>query len=139
MKICAQCKTELPDAARFCLSCGQPQGAAVSGDAQSGGVRLESQQATIQGDLAGHNVLKAQGDLVQGDKIEIVVDEERLCRLLGRASSPQDMRQAIQRYLQCMVDRYRYLDFKGMGVSDRVPLRSALAPLRSPPPLPRDS
>ena len=43
-----------------------------------------------------------------------------------------DLRQATERYLKHVVDRYRYLEFKGMGVSDRVALRLPLAEMYIP-------
>jgi formylglycine-generating enzyme required for sulfatase activity len=49
---------------------------------------------------------------------------------------------ARQRYLDWVAERYRFLDFKGMGVNDRVPLRLELAemyvPLAARVELPRD-
>ena len=38
----------------------------------------------------------------------------------------RSMDEATGRYLEYLVDRYQYLDFKGMGISDRVPLRLSL-------------
>jgi len=49
-----------------------------------------------------------------------------------RYPSTIDLRQATERYLAHLVDRYRYLDFKGMGVSDRVPLRLPLGEMYVP-------
>jgi formylglycine-generating enzyme required for sulfatase activity len=42
------------------------------------------------------------------------------------------LRRATERYLAHLEDRYRYLDFKGMGVSDRVPLRLPLVEMYVP-------
>jgi formylglycine-generating enzyme required for sulfatase activity len=44
----------------------------------------------------------------------------------------RDLREVTERYLAHLVDRYRYLEFKGMGVSDRVPLRLPLVELYIP-------
>jgi formylglycine-generating enzyme required for sulfatase activity len=46
--------------------------------------------------------------------------------------TPAELRQATQHYLAYLVDRYLYLDFKGMGVSDRVPLRLPLVEMYVP-------
>ncbi|MBN1218750.1 MAG: SUMF1/EgtB/PvdO family nonheme iron enzyme [Anaerolineae bacterium] len=46
--------------------------------------------------------------------------------------STADLQQATKVYLTQLVDRYQYLDFKGMGVSDRVPLRMPLLEMYVP-------
>ncbi|MBI4772176.1 MAG: NACHT domain-containing protein, partial [Chloroflexi bacterium] len=96
---------------------------------QSGGVNishLTDSQLTVR-------------DVTGGDKTEINVwiSDPKLAAsfLAGLAHgdlSPDDLREATRRYLQYVVDRYRYLDFKGMGVSDRVPLRLSLPDLYVP-------
>ncbi len=45
---------------------------------------------------------------------------------------PRDHAKLRERYLSHLVDRYRYLDFRGMGVSDRVPLRLPLIDMYVP-------
>ena len=67
----------------------------------------------------------AIGHDVQGDVI-LVADPDLLWRRIRRRPPPQELAQATERYLAHLIDRYRYLDFKGMGVSDRVPLRMPL-------------
>jgi formylglycine-generating enzyme required for sulfatase activity len=55
--------------------------------------------------------------------------------LAARSELPplsRDLQQATERYLEHIVDRYRYLEFKGMGVSDRVPLRLPLLEMYVP-------
>ncbi|MCP4664609.1 MAG: NACHT domain-containing protein, partial [bacterium] len=58
----------------------------------------------------------------------------------GAAASRSQLRNAKSTYLDYLRDRYRHLDLKGMGVSDRVPLRLPLAdlyvPLKARPELP---
>ncbi|HEX3553088.1 MAG TPA: SUMF1/EgtB/PvdO family nonheme iron enzyme [Thermoanaerobaculia bacterium] len=49
-----------------------------------------------------------------------------------KAKSPVDLTQATETYLKYLVERYRYLDFKGLGVSDRVPLRLPLLEMYVP-------
>jgi formylglycine-generating enzyme required for sulfatase activity len=49
-----------------------------------------------------------------------------------RKSAPADLTQATEIYLNFLVERYRYLDFKGLGISDRVPLRLPLLEMYVP-------
>ncbi len=44
----------------------------------------------------------------------------------------QDLRPATSQYLAYLAHKYRYLDFRGMGVSDRVPLRLPLLQMYVP-------
>lgn len=53
-------------------------------------------------------------------------------RWLGRGLPSEEIERATGRYLRYVVDRYRYLSFKGMGVSDRVPLRLPLLEMYIP-------
>jgi len=57
-------------------------------------------------------------------------------QIVNQLSSPQlseaDLRQATERYLQYLVDRYQYLDLKGMGISERVALRLPLLEMYIP-------
>jgi formylglycine-generating enzyme required for sulfatase activity len=48
------------------------------------------------------------------------------------AIAPPDLTQATENYLKYLVERYRYLDFKGFGVSDRVPLKLPLLEMYVP-------
>ncbi|TKJ29986.1 MAG: hypothetical protein CEE40_06785 [Chloroflexi bacterium B3_Chlor] len=56
--------------------------------------------------------------------------------IVNQLTSPElpeaDLRQVTERYLQYLVDRYQYLDFKGMGISERVPLRLPLLEMYIP-------
>ena len=51
---------------------------------------------------------------------------------LTRSLSPERYRAALERYLTFMVDSYRFLDFKGLGFSDRTPLQLPLAEMYVP-------
>jgi formylglycine-generating enzyme required for sulfatase activity len=62
----------------------------------------------------------------------LIADPDRLWRAIRRRPPTQDLRRSTARYLTYVVDRYRYLDLKGMGVSDRVPLRLPLAEMYVP-------
>jgi len=72
---------------------------------------------------------------------QLLISPESFGRLLGDGARAVDARQVTERYFRFILDRYRYLDFKGMGVSDRVPLRLALedmyVPLKARCELPR--
>jgi len=46
--------------------------------------------------------------------------------------SSADLTQATASFLKFLVERYRYLDFKGLGVTDRVPLRLPLLEMYVP-------
>ena len=88
-------------------------------------------QATVaqDGGVAAGQI--AVGRDVQGDII-VVADPAHLWPRISRKPPSTDLSQAIQRYLEHVVDRYRYLDFRGMGVSDRVPLRLPLVEMYIP-------
>ena len=64
----------------------------------------------------------AVGHDIYGDVI-LVTDPDLLWRAIRRRPPAEDLRRATECHLAYLVDRYRYLDFKGMGVSDRIPLR----------------
>jgi len=68
---------------------------------------------------------------VYGDVI-LVANPEDLWRIIAGRRPTEDIRQATERYLQHLVDRYRYLGFKGMGVSDRIALRLPLVSMYVP-------
>ena len=53
-------------------------------------------------------------------------------RRLGLGAPPPDLEKAAQAYLQYLVDAYRYLDLRGMGVSDRVALKLPLLEMYVP-------
>ncbi|MCP5120366.1 MAG: hypothetical protein GY953_56950, partial [bacterium] len=51
---------------------------------------------------------------------------EALWREIARHKPAPDLAAATDRYLGNLVDRYRYLDFRGMGITDRVALKLPL-------------
>jgi formylglycine-generating enzyme required for sulfatase activity len=73
----------------------------------------------------------AVGRDVHGDVV-VIADPDQLWRAIRRQPPAPDLRQATERYLAHLVDRYRYLEFKGMGVSDRVALRLPLVEMYVP-------
>lgn len=50
----------------------------------------------------------------------------------GARKAPSSLAQTETLYLAHLVERYRYLDFRGMGISDRVPLKLALLDMYVP-------
>ena len=73
----------------------------------------------------------AVGRDVYGDVI-LVADSDDLWRAIRKRPPAEDLRRATDAYLKHLVDKYQYLDFKGMGVSDRLPLRLSLAEMYVP-------
>ncbi|MES1243227.1 MAG: SUMF1/EgtB/PvdO family nonheme iron enzyme [Acidobacteriota bacterium] len=57
---------------------------------------------------------------------------DELWRLIGDRHPAPDVARVTERYLEHLVDRYRFLDFRGMGVSDRAPLRLPLLDMYVP-------
>ena len=103
--------------------------------------------ANVVGD--GSTAIKAEGDAVVADRggvaagqvavgrdvygdVILVADPDQVWRAIRRRPPGQDLRRATEHHLSCLVDRYRYLDFKGMGVSDRIPLRLPLLDMYVP-------
>jgi formylglycine-generating enzyme required for sulfatase activity len=79
----------------------------------------------------------AVGRNVQGDVIIIEVNAAQmeahaLWRSLGQPLPPAELTRATGSYLKYVLDRYRYLDFRGMGISDRVPLKLPLLEMYIP-------
>ena len=64
--------------------------------------------------------------------VETMLVAEKFWHGLHPAIAVADLQAATRVYLVCLLDRHRYLNFKGMGVSDRVPLRLALLDLYVP-------
>jgi len=92
-------------------------------------IRARDAVVATRGGVAAGKI--AVGHDVYGDVI-LVADPEDLWRIIAGRRPAEDIRQATERYLQHLVDRYRYLDFKGMGISDRVPLRLSLVSMYVP-------
>lgn len=92
----------------------------------------QSQAAGQQAIMAGHDL----GIGISGDHNVIVLAAE-MAETMWPNLSPQripvgELRRATEHYLTYLLDRYRYLDFKGLGVSDRVPLRLPLVDMYIP-------
>lgn len=87
--------------------------------------------AAIEG---GANV--TNGDLVGRDQITInglvIADPDAFWRALRRQPAGAELRRATEQYLAHLVALYRYLDFRGMGMGDRVALRLPLLEMYVP-------
>jgi formylglycine-generating enzyme required for sulfatase activity len=68
--------------------------------------------------------------VIVSDKRDL--DENFFRQVMGQSHPAEELRRATQRYLEYLVDRYCYLEFKGMGIADRVPLRLELRDLYVP-------
>lgn len=100
---------------------------------------LEGDGIVVQGD---NNIALAQraahlrdnqGILTTGDgNIIIIADQVAADFWRQFRGHPPDLQQATSQYLAYLVRQYRYLAFKGMGVSDRVPLRLPLIEMYVP-------
>jgi hypothetical protein len=90
-----------------------------------------SSKVTAQDQAAVTSQQVTVGRDVQGDVI-IVAEPRQLWAVMGRREPPADLQETTRKYLAYVVDRYRYLDFKGMGVTDRVPLRLPLVEMYVP-------
>ncbi|GAB4163709.1 MAG: hypothetical protein Fur0021_39060 [Candidatus Promineifilaceae bacterium] len=74
------------------------------------------------------------GSLMTGDVNVNVLAAEAADAFLLRwgGAAAADLRQVTAQYLQTLANRYQYLEFKGMGVVDRVPLRLPLRQMYVP-------
>jgi formylglycine-generating enzyme required for sulfatase activity len=62
----------------------------------------------------------------------IIVASQQMLRELLRAKPPVDLKPATEAYVRFLIDRHRYLNLKGMGVFDKVPIRLPLLDLYVP-------
>ena len=93
---------------------------------------VESIDVSGSGSVAKENSVAAgEGGIAIGRDL-VIADPETLWKLLGQPRPTADLTALTERYLAYLVDRYRYLDFRGMGVSDRVPLRLPLVDMYVP-------
>ena len=129
---------------RNVVTSGNIQGSTIiTGDKNvttGGGSYFAQDVSTDGGDLVGRDK-RISGDEVRRDKFEIrsetVVIADRTAADLLRSLrvDPPDaekLRKATQQYLEFLLNRYRYLDFRGMGMADRVALRLPLVEMYVP-------
>ncbi len=99
---------------------------------------LEGSGAIAQGERAravgkrGVMARDIRGMAISGDGNIVIATEAFLRQFFPERKSEKDLRQATETYLVHLIDAYRYLDFKGMGVSDRIPLRLPLTDMYVP-------
>ncbi|MCP4545590.1 MAG: SUMF1/EgtB/PvdO family nonheme iron enzyme [bacterium] len=86
-----------------------------------GGATISGQVDTGGGDFAGRD-------------LNLIVNRsaDDILKTFRPRISTAALHQATQKYLHYLLDRHRYLNLKGMGVSDRVPLRLPLLDLYVP-------
>ena len=93
---------------------------------------------------AGGNVMQvtvgdaAEKTIIGTGNIQTIIDRVVVNlteQIAPRHLTPGELRTVTSAYLERLIDRYRYLDFKGMGVTDRValqlPLLEMYVPLRA--------
>ncbi|KAA3659271.1 MAG: NACHT domain-containing protein [Chloroflexi bacterium] len=115
---------------------------------------LQQQAAHIQNQLEGSGVL-VSGDhnVVLGDSATYITNStilqisEQFWKQFPRSPTPDpqpplpDLHKVTTHYLTYLINRYRFLDFRGLGIADRVPLRLPLlemyVPLSARPFLPK--
>jgi formylglycine-generating enzyme required for sulfatase activity len=86
-------------------------------------------QAAVGGDVHGN----VNAPSIENLNINASPPEARaFLRELGLGRPPEDLEEAARVYLQYLVDAYRYLDLRGMGVSDRVALKLPLLEMYVP-------
>ncbi len=101
--------------------------------AETAGLPSGAQVQTEGGAVLTAPVSTAGGDFVGRDLNVIIPRSARdILRPLRPRISPDALQHATEEYLRYLLDRHRYLNLKGMGVSDRVPLRLPLLDLYVP-------
>ena len=92
------------------------------------------EQTIIHGDIA-RDIVKI-GAMVTGQNPQIQINITEKAKIAESMSDNQESlvndSQAVDKYLSLIHDEYYYLAFKGMGVSDRIPLRLPLMDMYVP-------
>src|SRR5215210_4882699 len=86
-------------------------------------------QAGDQGVAVGRDV---HGHVIVINTAAGVMPAEEILRKLGRERAPEGLKKATERYLQYLFERYLYLSFRGLGISDRIPLKLPLLEMYIP-------
>ena len=106
----------------------------------TGGGGYFAQAVSVGRDLVGRDRI-VQGNEVHGSQLQIsgetivIADRTAADLLRSLRVDPPDaekLRKATQQYLEFLLNRYRYLDFRGMGMADRVALRLPLVEMYVP-------
>ncbi len=98
-------------------------------DAARAEINMTQVQAGDQGVAVGRDV---QGNVIIINSAAGPISAEEVLRLLGRERAPEELKRATDRYLQYLFDRYLYLTFRGLGISDRIPLKLPLLEMYIP-------
>ncbi len=112
------------------LKAARPQVTATGRGVGVGGGMAHS--AAVTGDRSSAAVADRGGIAAARDVNINIADPNQLWQAIRRRPPEAELRRATDRYLRAIVARYRYLDFKGMGISDRVPLRLPLLDMYVP-------
>ncbi|MCB9150927.1 MAG: SUMF1/EgtB/PvdO family nonheme iron enzyme [Caldilineaceae bacterium] len=106
-------------------------GGDVSGGAlTTGGYNQVDTSHTVFGQ--GNQQVQQQINVAGDFKITEQVAQQLLERLQPDAVAAQDLQPVTEHYLAHVVSRYQYLDFKGMGMADRVALKLPLVQMYVP-------
>src|SRR6266545_1863185 len=92
-------------------------------------ITLTQVQAGDQAVAVGRDV---HGNVIVINSTAGPLPAREVLRWLGRERAPEELKKATERYLLYLFERYRYLDFRGLGISDRVPLRLPLLEMYIP-------
>lgn len=99
----------------------------------NGQLALGAHSVAIGGDLRDATLVTGDNNLVGNT---VLIAEQTTAALLRalRVDRPttDQLRTATQQYLEFLLNRYRYLDFRGMGMADRVALRLPLVEMYVP-------
>jgi formylglycine-generating enzyme required for sulfatase activity len=95
---------------------------------------LEAKIETRGGAVVAKGVDIKDGDFIGRDQINLIIARSArdILRPLRPSISHEALQDATESYLHYLLDRHRFLNIKGMGVSDRVPLRLPLLDLYVP-------
>ncbi len=116
----------------------RPKEALTLPHVQSGGGAVTTGDVNAGGDFVGRDRIDRQINADHALYVEGNVNllgaqaAERFLHVLRPRPSGETLREASTTYYQALLDRHRYLNMKGMGVSDRVPLRLPLLDLYVP-------
>ncbi|MEZ4768463.1 MAG: hypothetical protein R2844_08550 [Caldilineales bacterium] len=114
----------------------QPSPAATTTVDTGGGAYVGGSVSTNGGDWTGRDSIVTGGGNITSIRVERDLVIQTAGELSKRASpaagDPAALRRATEAYLTYLLDRHRYLQLKGMGVHDRIPLQLPLLDLYVP-------
>ncbi|MCB0205847.1 MAG: SUMF1/EgtB/PvdO family nonheme iron enzyme, partial [Anaerolineae bacterium] len=114
----------------------QPAPATTTTVDTGGGAYVGGSVSTNGGDWTGRDSIVTGGGNITSIRVERDLVIQTAGELAKRASpaagDPDALRRATETYLTYLLDRHRYLQLKGMGVHDRIPLQLPLLDLYVP-------